>query len=112
MSRNHKPTFRVSDEEFEIIAQKARQSALNTSEYLRAAALDKKIMVIEGGEDLNELVKELKKIGNNINQLTAMCHQGKIVVVQERDLMQVKEKVNDIWRLLNLLTAKTKIRQG
>lgn len=111
MSRNHRPSFKVDDKELKIIAKKAKQAALNTSEYLRAAALDKSIIVIENGSGFSELIKEVKRIGNNINQLTALCHQGRIVVVQENDLGKIKEKVNDIWRLLNSLTAKTRIKQ-
>lgn len=110
MSRCHKPGFRADDNELKVLNQKAFEAGMNTSDYLRASAFNKKIIVIKNGEDFKELIKELKKIGNNINQLTTMCHQGKIVVVQEKDLKQVKEKVNEIWHLLNLLTAKINLK--
>ncbi|PKM52490.1 MAG: plasmid mobilization relaxosome protein MobC [Firmicutes bacterium HGW-Firmicutes-7] len=112
MSRNNKPSFRVDDDELRKIEQKAIEAALNTSEYLRAVALDKKLIVIEGGSNIKELTKELKKIGNNINQLTTLCHQGKIIVVQGKDLIQIKEKMNEIWELLNLLIQRTNVRKN
>lgn len=107
--KTEKKTFRVSPEELKVIEKKAEKANLKVSEFVRRAALDKGIVVIE---ELNEFSKELRGIGKNINQLTILSHQGKINVIEEKDLKEVKEKVNEIWQLLNSLMAKTKKRQG
>ena len=59
--------------------------------------MDKEIVVING---LEEVITQLRKIGNNINQLTKLSNQGSISNV---DLENVKEELKDIWQLLNLL---------
>lgn len=103
-----KITFRVTSEELKIIEDKVKKSNLKKSEYMRHSALNKKIVVIE---DLKKFIKVLRGIGNNINQLTILSHQGKINIIEENDLIEVKEKVNEIWQLLNSLMAKTKKKQ-
>jgi hypothetical protein len=56
-------------------------------------------------EDLKEFTQELRGIGKNLNQLTILSHQGKINTL---DLSSTKQKVNEIWQLLNLLMQKMK----
>lgn len=48
------------------------------SEYLIEQGLDKDIVKIEG---LNEFITELRRIGNNINQLTHLANSGMIYAV-------------------------------
>ena len=52
---------------------------------------------------LNDVKIELKRIGNNLNQLTRLCNEGKINAIGLEDL---KSEVSKIWQLLNLLTQK------
>ncbi|WP_406242033.1 plasmid mobilization protein [Tissierella carlieri] len=107
--KTERKTFRFSPEELRVIEKKAEKANLKVSEFIRQAALDKNIVVIEELKDFN---KALKGIGNNLNQLTILAHQGKINVVNENDLSEVKEKVNEIWQLLNSLMVKTKKKKG
>lgn len=107
--RTEKKTFRLTPEELKVIEIKARKANLNISEFVRRAALDKEIVVIE---ELKEFTKELRGVGKNINQLAILAHQGKISVVEEKDLINVKEKVNEIWQLLNFLMAKTRRKKA
>ena len=86
--------FRVNEKEYNKIKSKIEKSKLNTSEYLLKTAMDK---VING---LEEVIKQLRKIGSNINQLTKLSNQGSITNV---DLENVKEELKNIWQLLNLL---------
>lgn len=107
--KTERKTVRFGQEELRVIEKKAEKANLKLSEFIRQAALDKNIVVIEELKDFN---KALKGIGNNLNQLTILSHQGKINVVNENDLTEVKEKVNEIWQLLNSLMAKTKRKKG
>ena len=90
--------FRVNEKEYNKIKSKIKKSKLNTSEYLLKTAMDKEIIVING---LEEAITQLRKIGNNINQLTKLSNQGSITNV---NLENVKEELKNIWQLLNLLT--------
>ena len=75
MKRNSSITFRVSEHEKKRIAAKALTARFTTSDFCRCAALGKEVVHIEG---LNECNYELNKIGNNLNQLTVLCHQRRI----------------------------------
>lgn len=75
---------------------------MNISQYVSLSALDRDIVVFE---DLKELIHQLSKVGNNLNQITMLAHQGKIKTV---DLSSVIKVVENIWQLLNSLTEQTK----
>lgn len=72
MNRTQKITFRVSPYEHKLIQSKVKKSGVKLSGFCRYAALGKEIRHIEG---LDQCAYELNKIGNNINQLTVLCHQ-------------------------------------
>lgn len=73
---------------------------LSLSEYLIEQGLDKDIVMIDG---LNEVVAELRRIGNNINQLTYLTNSGRIYTV---DLSEVKQEIGKIWNVINELKNK------
>jgi len=93
---------RVTPEEYEIITKKAKKSNMNISRYLSFSALEKDIIVFE---ELKEFTHQLSKVGVNLNQIVMLCNQGRISCP---DISSVKKVVGDIWRLLTLLTQKTK----
>ena len=99
-NKNRHFNFRVNEKEYNKIKSKIEKSELNTSEYLLKTAMDKDIIVIDG---LEEIIKQLRKIGNNINQLTKLSNQGRIINVNLED---VKKEMKSIWQLLNLLIQK------
>ena len=66
-NKNRHFNFRVNEKEYNKIKSKIENSKLNTSKYLLRTAIDKEIIVIDG---LEEIIIQLRKIGNNINQLT------------------------------------------
>ena len=93
---------RVTPEQREIIEEKAYSSYMTPSMYLRDCALDKKIVVIKGVE---ELASELRKIGNNLNQLTRAVNSG---YVYEVDLRETREELKRIWQSLNSLIREVR----
>lgn len=99
-NKNRYFNFRVNEKEYSAIKIKIEKSKLNTSEYLLRTAMDKDIIVISG---LEEIIMQLRKIGNNINQLTKLCNQGRITNINLED---VKKEMKSIWQLLNLLIQK------
>lgn len=72
MNRTHKISFRVSDYEHKLVQSKVKQSGIRMSDFCRHAVLGKKIRTVKG---LDKCSYELNKIGNNLNQLTVLCHQ-------------------------------------
>ena len=64
-----KPSYRVSEEELEIIKANAKKAGLSLSEYQRQACLNPVIVVKESVADV-KLIHQLLRIGTNLNQLT------------------------------------------
>ena len=93
---------RVTPEQREIIEEKAYSTYRTPSMYLRDCALGKKIIVISGVDDV---ANELRKIGNNLNQLTRAVNSG---YCYEVDLREMREEVARIWQSLNSLTQEVR----
>ena len=70
--------IRVSEKELIQIDKQAAKAKMSRSEFLIAAALNKEIIVFDGGK---EIAFQLSRIGNNINQYKILAHQEKIKVV-------------------------------
>ena len=92
--------FRVTPEEKEIITHKARSSYRLVSQYLRDCALEKQITVINGAENVAD---ELRRIGNNINQIARSVNAGiatrqdaKEALFLLRQVYLLMEKVADL----------------
>lgn len=75
--------------------QKAKQSKMSLSEYMITSSLNEQIIV---EADKSEYITELRRIGNNINQLTKKVNQG---ILREINLSEVKKELNKIWQLLS-----------
>jgi len=77
---------RMASEDREQIKELAKQSRMSMSNYVTACCLGQQIIIIEG---LKEVLKELKAIGNNLNQLVTLAHMGKITVVNLSEVRQL-----------------------
>lgn len=89
--------FRVTPEQKALIEEKALSSYRLLSKYLRDCALGKKIVVIPGAD---KAADELRRIGNNLNQLTRAVNAGLISTV---DLSGTRKEVCAVWQSLNAL---------
>jgi uncharacterized protein (DUF1778 family) len=94
-------SFRLSESEYLRIHSKAEIARLTMTAFILSAALNKPVVVIDG---LPDTVKELRRIGANVNQLTTLVNMEKIRCVE---LGGVKEELVKIWRSLNSLTQIT-----
>ena len=83
-------SIRISKEDLELIKQNAKKARMSQSDYVTRCCLGRQIIVIEG---LKELAKELRAIGNNLNQLTMLANMKQITVVY---LDKVAEGLADI----------------
>ena len=89
--------FRATEEEKDRIMKKVDASDLSISEYLRRCALDKKIVAVNG---LDDVARELRAIGNNLNQITRAVNSGYIQAV---NLQETEEVLGQLWQSLNSL---------
>lgn len=94
--------FRVTEKDLDAIKSKAKKAKMTVTDYITKAALGKEIVIIDG---LPEIVSQLKKIGNNLNQLTMLSHQGVINTVKldetEETLTAIYWKINDLTKVVN-----------
>ena len=90
--------FRVTPAERMKIERKALGSYRTVSRYLRDCALGKEIVVIPGADALAD---ELRRMGNNLNQIARAVNSG--YAGQTVDLTETQEGVKRIWQSLNSL---------
>ena len=76
--------MRFSPDDHTVIKVKADRAKMNFTEFITNSALNNPIVIING---LDDVLKEQKAIGRNLNQLTMLCNMGKIKCP---DLMEVK----------------------
>ena len=93
-------TIRVSEKEKKKLIEKSEVDKLSLSEYLIKQGLDKEIVIVDG---LNEVVAELRRIGNNINQLTYLTNSGRTYTV---DFSGGKHEIGKVWNVINELQNK------
>ena len=83
--------FHVTPEEKNAMVERMKEAV---SPSMRAFILDMcmngKIIV---NSDLRELNQELRYQGNNLNQLTKLCHQGRISAVDLSELLSLYRQI-------------------
>jgi hypothetical protein len=102
--RKHHISCYLDDREYMAFRDKKSKTYYNQSEYIRKCVLDKKITVIPG---IRDLIIDLKRIGNNLNQLTYSVNAGKVTVVGD-DLKEINDDLTAVWGRLNEVIKKVK----
>ena len=88
--RNRTITIRCTDDEYERIHNKAQRHKLSLSDFVLRSAMDKKIIVAEG---LDEVAKQQKAIGRNLNQIAMLAHEGRLHSVRLDELVEQHRSV-------------------
>ena len=83
--RNKTITIRCTDDEYNRIHSKAERHRLSLSDFVLRSALDKKIVVADG---LDEVAKQQKAIGRNLNQIAMLAHEGRLHSVRLDELVE------------------------
>lgn len=94
--RTKKMTFRLTNEEYKTIKGKVEKAGISQQQFLLKTVLEKEVICIK---KFQSLMFQLKKIGVNINQIAKNSNQTGVVTNNE--IEEVKEGLNQIWRLLN-----------
>lgn len=100
MSKDKKINIRLTEQEKNLIEKKAKKCNMTITKFILSSCLKDKIIIING---LNKIDIELRRIGNNINQLTRLANERMITTV---DLREIRMEVINIWQLLKQLAQK------
>lgn len=102
MARKIRKTIRFSDREMKELRRKADVADRDISSYIRSAIFQYDVAIIPGLPELNH---QIAKIGNNLNQLTMLSHQGSIKspnLEETREVLdRVYEKLFEIGEVIN-----------
>lgn len=85
-------TFRATDKERQIIDEQIKQSGLTMTEFVIRAIKDKPITVVENA---GEILIELKRQGNNLNQAVRNNYYG---IETERELKDCIGELKNLYR--------------
>ena len=99
MNKDTAFSIRIASRDLDTIKKKAKQARLSQSEYVTRCCLGRQVVVIE---DLKEVTKQLRAIGNNLNRLTVLANMGRVEISNMDGLTQ---------ELANVSTALREIQE-
>ncbi len=88
--RNKTLTIRLTEKEYDAITKKAHRSGMSITNFLVATTEQTQIYV---AEDTKPLVTELKRIGNNLNQITAKINAGIFRSYNFQEVIDMQRKI-------------------
>ena len=89
---------RLTPAEKEKLSSKAAEARMSMSQYLLALSEQKKIIVVD---ELPELIRQIIKIGTNVNQIAMVANTHKSV--SQKQIETVESQLSDIQNLLGNL---------
>lgn len=100
MNKDKRINIRLTEKEKKLIESKAKKCNMTVTKYIINSCLKDKIIIIDG---LDKVSTELRRIGNNINQLTRLSNER---IIKNVELKKLRMEVNNIWQLLKQLVQK------
>lgn len=95
MKKDIKFSTRMAALDREKIRSLAAKCGMSMSSYVTACCLGQQVVAIDG---LKEMLKELRSIGNNLNQLVTLAHMGRVSVADLSGTVQALAEVRDTVR--------------
>lgn len=83
-------TIRLTDSEKKKIISKSRKAKMSATDFIIACADN---AVIKTPEDLRPVVSQLKRIGNNINQIAIKVNSGAVYSVNFDEVIEMQNKI-------------------
>ena len=93
MKKDIKFSTRMASADREAIKELAKRSGMSMSDYVQ-------VVVVDG---LKEVLKELKSIGKNLNQLVTLAHMGRVTVI---NLDGVRQVFSDLCAAVRLILER------
>lgn len=100
MNKDKRINIRLTEKEKKLIELKAKKCNMTVTKYIINSCLKDKIIIVDG---LDKIDTELRRIGNNINQLTRLSNER---IIKTVELKELRVEVNNIWQLLKQLVQK------
>ena len=91
MKKDKQFSIRISEQDLEAIRRKAAQAHMSQSDYVTTCCLGKRIVILD---DLKEVLRQQKAIGNNLNQLTVLANMGKVQFANLDSAVQAFAKID------------------
>ena len=97
-SRNHKISFRMNDEEYEIFMEKFLKSKSDSqSRFIRRILLTG-IVIRFDKEKAKKALRLISNVANNINQITLRVNSTDNIYAE--DISEIQRDINELWRQL------------
>ncbi len=90
-------TVRMTPGIKDIIQHLAERAGMTVTDYIITCALEKKIIRVDG---LDEILSELKSQGRNLNQLTTLANMGRLTILNMDGLLDAYS--NLYWQIEKL----------
>ena len=95
--RNQTLTVRLTATEKDAIIQKAEKAGMSLTDYIVASSLLTEIHV---AEDTRPLVTELKRIGNNLNQISMKINAGAFQSYNFQEVIELQKNIyEELYRI-------------
>ncbi|HRR75523.1 MAG TPA: plasmid mobilization relaxosome protein MobC [Ruminococcus sp.] len=91
--RNTTIAIRCTEEESKRIHELAERHGLKLNDFVMRCALSKKIVVANG---IDEIVRQQKAIGRNLNQIATLANMDRLTVVNFQPLLDEHRKVTEL----------------
>lgn len=98
MNRTTIMKFRAAEEEASEIRRKAVAAGMTVSRFLRTSAVNSQV-VLYNTADIFGLRSELRRIGNNINQIAMVVNSNRSVY--QSDVRDLKKQFSELSEKLN-----------
>ena len=104
LNRNIAMTFRVSEQEREMIRRRQAQTNIRSlREYLLKQAVDGRVINLELAS-VNECARLLSNVSSNVNQIAKRINETGNVYVD--DLKDIKTRLDEVWQQQDLILKK------
>lgn len=105
---NRKRTIQLkiycNEEEAKQIKEKVKASGCSMREYMLQSSINADVNVYDNSGVI-QIMPELKRIGNNLNQIAKRCNEGG-ALVRADEIALIKKELDEQWQLLRQLVAK------
>ena len=88
-------SIRIASCDLDTIKRKAKQARLSQSDYVTRCCLGRQVVVVE---ELKEVLKQQRAIGNNLNQLTVLSNMGRVSVADLGETAQALKAISETLR--------------
>ena len=96
--RNQTLTIRVTAAEKDAIVRNAAKARMSLTDYIVASSLLTEIYV---AEDTRPLLTELKRIGNNLNQISTKINAGAFTSYNFQEVIQMQKAIYEELYMIN-----------